>query len=32
MGVYGEMMGLVVKWLVDYFENSVLGIVFDIVV
>lgn len=32
MGGYGEMMGLMVKWLVDYFENSLLGIIFDIVV
>lgn len=32
MGVYGEMMGLMGKWLVDYFDNSVLGIIFDIVV
>lgn len=32
MGVYDEMMGLMVKWLVDYFDNSVLGIIFDIVV
>lgn len=25
-------MGLMGKWLVDYFDNSLLGIIFDIVV